>query len=129
MRNDHVDFEMDQLSSEVRESIELPLRAPDLERKVLAFDVPQLLQPLLEGVVGREAKGKGDEKADPKAFPWRLRVGRERCHEDGEGQRRNEPNAIEPHGDLLLRHGLPLIWCSRTARHQARLEAGAQWTL
>jgi hypothetical protein len=35
-------------------------------------------------------------------LPRRLRVGSERRHEDGEGQRRNEPNGIEPHGDLLL---------------------------
>ena len=54
-------------------------------------------------------EGKWEENADPKDFPRRLRVGRERRHEDGEGKRRNEPNGIEPHGEILLRHGLLLI--------------------
>jgi hypothetical protein len=99
--------ETDQLSGEAREPLELPPRATDFERKVLAFDVPQLLQLLLEVQVGRAAVGKvGEKKADPKDFPWRLRVGSERRHEDGEGKRRDEPNGIEPHGDLLLRRGL-----------------------
>ena len=59
-------------------------------------------------------EGKWEENADPKDFPRRLRVGRERRHEDGEGKRRNKPNGIEPHGEILLRHGLLLIWCSLT---------------
>ena len=48
--NDHVDVETDQRGSEAWEPIELSLCGPDLERKVLAFEIPQLLQPLLEGL-------------------------------------------------------------------------------
>ena len=43
--NDHVDVETNQLSGEAREPLKLPLCGPGLEGKVLAFDVPQLLQP------------------------------------------------------------------------------------
>jgi hypothetical protein len=57
---------------------------------------------LFEGLEGPGAEGNWEENADPKDFPWRLRVGSERRHEDGEGKRRNELNGIEPHGDLLL---------------------------
>src|SRR5262249_33994599 len=112
--HDHVDIEADQLGGEAREPLELPLRAPDLERQVLAFDVPQFLQPLLEA---REDTGEGDvrwgEDADPKDFPWWLRVGSAWRHEDGKGQRRNEPNGREPHGGLLLRHGVLLSAAER----------------
>ena len=72
-------------------------------------------------------EGKWEENADPKDFPRRLRVGSERRHEDGEGKRRNEPNAIERHGNFLRRHRLPLLWCSRTpavSRRRKRERSG-----
>ena len=72
--NDHVDVETDQLGSEAREPLELPLRSPDIEHKVLAFDVPQLLQPLLEGLEdlgpGRVGvRERGRRRPTRKTFP------------------------------------------------------------
>jgi hypothetical protein len=83
---------------------------------------------LLENLEDRGVGGHCDENTDPKDFLRRLRVGSERRHEDGEGQRYNKPNGIEPHGDLLLRYGWLLMWCSRTqavSRAQERSDAGA----
>ena len=60
------------------------------------------------------------ENRDPPHLYGLLRGG-ERRHQDDEGKRRNEPHGIAPHGDLLLRHGLPLIWRSRTIDEQTTL--------
>jgi hypothetical protein len=81
--------------------------------------VPEPIQksPGLRRGVGRQHTYPGHSP------PW-LRVGQKRRREDGEDQRHNDPNGTEPHGDLLLRHGLPLI-CSRTTQDQARGAASA----
>jgi hypothetical protein len=101
-RNDHVNVETDQLSGEAWEPLELPLRGLDLERQVLAFHVPQLLQSLREAPEDqRGAAGTGEEDADPKDFPRQLRIGREQRHEEAEGERHEAPNGTIPHGGVL----------------------------
>ena len=56
-----------------------------------------------------QALPPGRERTDVGDLRQRLRSDSERRQEDAEGQRHNEPNGREPHGDLLLRHGWPLI--------------------
>src|SRR5262249_40914724 len=93
-----------------------PLRAPDIECKVLAFDVPELLQPLLEG---RRAGGAGgncrEENADPNAFPHPLRLGSERHHKDTEGEDEHAPNGATTHGGALQNTRAPSQGVSSSA--------------
>ena len=45
-------------------------------------------------------------EGDDRHWRWRLRIDGERRHEDakGEGKHQDEPDDMEPHGDLLLSH-------------------------
>jgi hypothetical protein len=96
--------ETDQLSSKAREPLELPCRRAVLQDEVLAFDIAERAHPLQERFQkGVLLSGTTRRKiTDPVHVRWRLRVGSERHHKDGEGQRRDEPDGIEPHGALLL---------------------------
>ena len=78
-----------------REPLEkTPLRRPGSRAQGSGLQPTQApcRHPLFEGLEGPGTEGNWEEKADPKDFPRRLRVGRERRHEDGEDKHRNEPS-------------------------------------
>src|SRR5262249_61044584 len=100
-----VHLEADQLGREVGEPLVLPLRPSVLHDDVLALDIAQVAQPLLEGLAICTANKRGarTEPADPVYLSRRRRLGGERRHEEAEGGDDDEPTGAVPHSDPL--------WC------------------
>jgi hypothetical protein len=48
--DNHVHLELDQLGRQVAEPLEIPLRITSLHDEVLALDIAEVTQPLLEGL-------------------------------------------------------------------------------
>jgi hypothetical protein len=51
--------------------------------------------------MGGAARSGRREQANPGDFCWRLRIGRERCGEQVEGEGEEKPNGGAHHGSLL----------------------------
>ena len=111
--DEDIDLEMDEVRCQVGEPCQLSCRIPPLDEDVGPLYIAQLVQPLLQtSEPGLVAVSRGRrEKPESRDVLWLLRLGGKRRRKEGKGKHRNEPNGMEPHGDLFLRHAILLIWC------------------
>jgi hypothetical protein len=66
--------------------------------------IAQRAQPLPEGLhLGRSRAQSHGETPDPGDLRWRLRIGRERRHEEAEGEGDEEADKSVHHGGVLQR--------------------------
>ena len=105
---DHHDvhLETDQLRHELGEPVSLPFCKAVRHGDVPALDVPEVAQPMPEGLdAGREIRGRArNEQTEPGNVRRLLRLGSERRHEEAEGEGEHEPEGPEPHGGVLLKY-------------------------
>ncbi len=99
---EHVHREPDQLSHGLGELFGLD--PSELEAHVLALDVPQLAQPLPEGLKTGRRQRTNANQPDPVDFRWRQRLGGERGHEATKGKGNEKHDGTALHGGVLGHH-------------------------
>lgn len=91
MADEDVDLEPDKFGGEIAETVGSALREPLLYEEGSALLVPEVTQRFPKRSTGIDGSGRGtDRQPSNPVHPLRLlRLGRERRHENNEGQREN----------------------------------------